>query len=367
MIITSENNYEGLDIWLRDKKKVFFVCDDSLPFLSNFARKLSSITTPMVSFSNFHPNPLYESAVEGVRKFRQTQCDSILAVGGGSAIDVAKCVKLYSNYPGDGFDGRWLKEQVMPKNIPFLAMPTTAGTGSEATRYAVLYYKGTKQSITSEHIIPDTILMDPSALKTLPLYQKKATMCDALCHAIESYWSVNSTNQSKQFSKEAIQGVLSHMDGYLNNTDEGNAGMLQAAHQAGRAINITQTTAGHAMCYKVTSLFGAAHGHAAILCDRILFPWMVEHTDLCIDPRGDSYLKRMLDELGNVMGCNDAKSGALKLIELFHKLDLEIPTATDEQFNELKTSVNPIRLKNHPIALDDTTIDCLYHEILQNT
>jgi alcohol dehydrogenase class IV len=365
MIITPKNNYKGLDKWLEGKKKVLLVCDGSIRFLTGFNRKLDSLTTPMVRFSDFQPNPLYESVVKGVDVFRTEACDSIIAVGGGSAIDVAKCVKLFVNLPGDGSEGFWLKAETIPNHIPFLAMPTTAGTGSEATRYAVVYYEGAKQSITSESFIPETVLMDPDALKTLPLYQKKATMCDALCHAIESFWSVNSTNESKEYSKDAIQGVIKHADGYLNNTEEGRAGMLRAANTAGKAINITQTTAGHAMCYKITSLFGSAHGHAAILCDRILFSWMIENTDKCIDPRGEEYLKKTLDEIGVAMGCADAKSGAEKLVEIFEKLDFEVPRATVDQYAELKKCVNPVRLKNHPIALDVETIDKLYHEVLR--
>ena len=189
-------------------------------------------------------------------------------------------------------------------------------------------------------------------------------MMDALCHAIESFWSVNSTEKSKEYSRATIKGVLENMRGYLENTEEGNAGMLKAAHTAGQAINITQTTAGHAMCYKITSLFRSAHGHAAILCDRVLFPWMVENTDKCIDPRGEEYLKVTLDEIGQVMGCEDAKAGVEKLKNIFDSLGLEVPTATAEQFEILKNSVNPVRLKNHPIALDVDTIDALYHIIL---
>ena len=365
MIITAQDDYKGLEEWVSDKKKVFLVCDDSLKFLDRFSHKLERLTTPIVRFSDFQPNPLYESVVKGVALYREKECDAIIAVGGGSAIDVAKCIKLYSNLDGDGKDGSWLKTQIIPNDTPFLAMPTTAGTGSEATRYAVIYYEGAKQSITSESFIPGTILMDPDALKTLPLYQKKSTMCDALCHAIESFWSVNSTEESKVYSREAIEGVLANMDGYLSGTEEGNAGMLLAAHRAGQAINITQTTAGHAMCYKITSLFRCAHGHAAILCDRILFPWMIDNIDKCIDPRGEQYLKVTLNEIGVAMGCVDAKSGAEKLIEIFNKLELEVPSATDNQYVELKTSVNPVRLKNHPIKLDVETIDRLYHEVLK--
>lgn len=365
MIITSDNNYRELDKWMEGKERVLLVCDNSIRFLESFSRKLKKLRTPMIRFSDFVPNPLYDSVVKGVKLLREEKCDSIIAVGGGSAIDVAKCIKLYAELPGDGKDGEWLAEKPVSNLIPFLAMPTTAGTGSEATRYAVIYYDGKKQSITSESIIPDTVLMDPDALKTLPLYQKKATMCDALCHAIESFWSVNSTKESKVYSKEAICGVLRYMEGYLANTKEGNAGMLLAAHMAGKAINITQTTAGHAMCYKITSLFHVAHGHAAILCDRILFPWMIRYSDKCIDPRGEDYLKNTLDEIGIAMGCENAQEGAEKLNELFGSLELEIPTAAADQYEELKTSVNPVRLKNHPISLDEDTINQLYHEVLK--
>lgn len=364
MYITHEKNYYGLDAWFSGRKKVLLVCDASIHFLESFNRKLTEVGVPMIRFSDFQSNPHYESVVEGVKLFRKEQCDSIFAVGGGSAIDVAKCIKLYSDLPGDGSDGAWLKEKAIPNNIPLLAMPTTAGTGSEATRYAVIYYEGEKQSITSESIIPDTVLMDPDVLRTLPLYQKKATMCDALCHAIESFWSVNSNDESKEYSRAAIRGVLQHMDGYLNNTEEGRAGMLLAANTAGRAINITQTTAGHAMCYKITSLFGSSHGHASILCNRVLFPWMINNTDKCIDPRGEAYLVNTLNEIGVALGCKDAATGSEKLVEIFDSLDLEIPAADDSQFEELKTSVNPVRLKNHPIKLDLETIDKLYHEIL---
>ena len=364
-LLTAEDNYKDLDEWLLNKKKVLFVCDDSFKYIPDIKEKIDSVKKALVTFSDFQPNPLYESVVKGVQLFRLEKCDSIIAVGGGSAIDVAKCIKLYSNAPGEPKDGAWLKVKAVPTEIPFLVMPTTAGTGSEATRYAVIYFKGEKQSITSDDIIPQTVLMDPNALKTLPIYQKKATMCDALCHAIESFWSVNSTEESKSYSKAAIQGVLNNMDGYLANSEAGRKGMLLAAHNAGKAINITQTTAGHAMCYKITSLFGVAHGHAAILCDRVLFPWMIKNTDKCIDPRGEDYIVSTLNEIGQAMGCKGAEAGAVKLMDVFDKLGLETPEANENQFIELKNSVNPDRLKNHPMQLSIDTIDMLYHDIMR--
>lgn len=368
-IITPGENYKGFDKWINETrcKKILMVCDGSIWYQKEFNVHLEEVEkmgVQMIDFRDFQPNPLYENVQKGVKLFRDEKCDAIIAVGGGSAMDVAKCIKLYGNIPGEGNNGSWLVADYVENKIPFLAMPTTAGTGSEATRYAVIYYNGKKQSITSESFIPDTVLMDPNCLTTLPLYQKKATMCDALCHGIESFWSVNSTDESKEYSRNAIQGVMENMEGYLANTDEGRAGMLMAANAAGKAINISQTTAGHAMCYKITSLFGSSHGHAAILCDRVLFPWMIEKTDKCIDPRGEEYLKTTLDEIGQAMGCVNAKAGAMKIKSIFDSLGLEVPTATVEQFETLKNSVNPVRLKNHPIALDVDTIDALYHKIL---
>lgn len=139
----------------------------------------------------------------------------------------------------------------------------------------------------------------------------------------------------------------------------------QRASNPGWHINITQTTAGHAMCYKITSLFRVAHGHAAILCDRVLFPWMIEHTDRCIDPRGETYIKEVFREIAEAMDCESSAEAAEKLNDIFGTLELEIPTATQAQFEILKYSVNPVRLKNHPIALDTDTIDTLYHLILK--
>ena len=278
-------------------------------------------------------------------------------------MDIAKCIKLYSNLDS-GIN--YLQQKIVPNDIPFLAIPTTAGTGSEATRYAVIYYEGAKQSVSDTSCIPGTVLLDSSMLKTLPIYQKKSTMMDALCHAIESYWSVNSTKESRLYSKSAICQVMASLAGYLANTDEGNAGMLLAANNAGKAINITQTTAGHAMCYKITSMFGCAHGHAAALCDRVLFPWMVRNTAYCIDPRGETYLAGILDEIGLTLGFENAEAGAEQFVQLFDSLALEIPVASEEQFAELKTSVNPVRLKNHPVLLEEETIDLLYHEILRD-
>ena len=366
-----DNDYSTLHDWIQEvgQNPILFVCDGSVRFLvelDDFLLQEEQQGIRLVRFQEFQSNPLYEQVQEGVMLFRREKCKAILAIGGGSAIDVAKCIRIYNGMQGDGTNGSFLTQMVPENVVPFLAMPTTAGTGSEATRYAVIYYQGRKQSVTSTHCIPDVALLDPGTLKTLPKYQKKATMMDALCHAIESFWAVNSTEESRYYSREAIWLIMHRMDEYLSNTEEGRHEMLRAANLAGKAINITQTTAGHAMCYMITSIFGVAHGHAAILCDRILFPWMVWHTDRCVDARGETYLQETLDLLGQAMGCADAESGARKLEEIFQKMHFEIPVATKTQLKILKKTVNPDRLKNHPVVLDEETIEMLYRSILKD-
>lgn len=367
-VITAENNYIKLDNWIRESKisKLMLVCDSSLQFLNAINDKLAKLDTQIIRFDDFHPNPLYESVVKGVKLFRNEKCDAIMAIGGGSAIDVAKCIKLYSNMQGDGENGDFLKQTITANTIPFLAMPTTAGTGSEATRYAVIYYEDKKQSVSDYSCIPQTVLFDASVLKTLPIYQKKATMMDAFCHAIESFWSVNSTDESKEYSRKAIKLILANMDDYLSNDENANAKMLKAANIAGKAINITQTTAGHAMCYKLTSLYGIAHGHAAALCVRSLFPYMIENTDKCIDQRGKEFLRMTFDEIANAMDCKTAQSAAKKFAGIVERLGLEVPKMhSDNDIDILKTSVNPVRLKNNPVELAVDTIEMLYKEILK--
>ncbi len=365
-IIKANGNYKELGEYLAslDLSKLLLVCDDSLQFLKvkDFFDSLENdYGIRVVKFSDFKPNPLYESVVKGVDIFHKEECDAIFAVGGGSAMDVAKCIKLYSNMDNST---NYLEQEIVPNDIKLMAMPTTAGTGSEATKFVVIYFNGVKQSVADDSCIPSTVVFDTSALETLPEYQKKSTMLDALCHSVESFWSVNSTEESREYSKRALGLILENKDGYLNNDSGANDKMLEASHIAGKAINITQTTAGHAMCYKLTSLFGIAHGHAAALCDSKLIPFMINNLDLCIDDRGQEYLSGIFDEMAKDFNCETQDEMAKKFARLVDDLDLPKPLAKEQDFAELVSSVNPTRLKNHPIKLTEETIDMLYHQIL---
>lgn len=366
-ILFAKNEYKNLDIYLQKNslKNIMIVCGSSykqLGISDYFENITSRLGINVLFFSDFQPNPVYESVEKGIALFKKNKCDSIIAIGGGSAMDVAKCIKLFSNMDSSI---NYLTQKIIPNDIKYLAVPTTAGTGSEATKYAVIYYEGEKQSISDDSCIPSAVLFDSSLLKTLPLYQKKSTVLDALCHSIESFWSINSTEESKVYSRKALDLILENLESYLANEDSGNEKMLLAANYAGKAINITQTTAGHAMCYKLTSLYKIAHGHAAALCVKVLWEYMIENLDLCIDSRGKEYLKEMLIDIAKTMNCQSIEKSFDKYNEILRDLSLPVPeVSSSEEYNILNSSVNHDRLKNHPIKLSKESLEMLYHQIL---
>ena len=349
---------------LKDSKKVLLVCDSSFPFL-NIKEDIEGIALPYTIFDDFTPNSLYEDVCKGIKLFNAKGCDTIIPVGGGSSIDVAKCIKLYCKMSDDRL---YLEQEYKDTGVKLIAIPTTAGTGSESTRYAVIYYDGKKQSVTHESIIPDVAILEPKVLKTLPLYQKKCTMMDALCQGIESWWSVNSTDESKEYSKIAVESIMKWWREYIfDNTDESAQHIMDAANFAGRAICITQTTAPHAFSYKITSLYGLPHGHAVAVCLPEIWAFMLQNPDLCIDKRGKDYLERIFHQIAQSMNVTTPQDAISCFRKMMKEMSLANPVSTnkEQEVDILSHSVNPVRLKNNPVRLDEETIRCLYLGIIK--
>ncbi len=342
----------------RKVKKFLLVCppEFDLLFIKPY---FDDLPVPHVRFSNFVANPLYENVVEGVDLFRKEQCDFIVAVGGGSAIDVAKCIKLYAVLDPSV---NYLKQKVVASSIGLMAIPTTAGTGSESTRYAVIYEEGVKQSVTHDSIVPDFAILEAKFLETLPLYIKKTAMLDALCHGIESMWSVNSTDESMEYSRQTISLILGHYEAYLQGDASAAEKILLAANISGRAINITQTTAAHAMSYKLASMYRVAHGHGVALCLPELWRYMLAHPEKIIDARGKEHLDHLYRELALLFGCEDA----LQAVEAFERLLENIGLATfGNDLQTLCSSVNSERLKNNPVNPGADGIEYIYRKVLE--
>lgn len=351
-------------------RRLFLVIDSSYAFL-NIKDTIEALPVEeKVKFSDFTPNPLYEQVCNGIELLKSSNCDTILAVGGGSAIDVAKCIKLaVLAKEGNAAIIPPLVSQRLPidgSKIPFIAIPTTAGTGSESTHNAVMYYEGVKQTVTNDGVLPDCAVLEPSVLKTLPLYQKKCTMMDALCQGIESWWSVNSTEESYEYSRKTVELIMANWRKYVfDNDDEAAAQIMLAANYGGQAINITQTTAAHAFSYKITSLYKLPHGHAVAVCLPVIWEYMLGHMDKCIDIRGQEYLANIFKQIATAMGCDTPQLAISLFQDMMNAMELENPDAVnrDDELKMLSTSVNPVRLKNNPVQLDQD-IKKLYEKII---
>lgn len=352
-------------------KKLFLVIDSSYPFL-NIKDEIEALPVEeKARFSDFTPNPLYEQVCKGIELFKSSRCDTILAVGGGSAMDVAKCIKLavLAKEGNDAIIPPLVNTSVGcdGSKLPFVAIPTTAGTGSESTHNAVMYYEEAKQTVTNDGILPDYAILEPSVLKTLPLYQKKCTMMDALCQGIESWWSINSTDESKEYSKKCIELIMANWRKYIfENNEEAAANIMLAANYGGRAINITATTAPHAMSYKITSLYKLPHGHAVAICLPEIWEYMLGHMDRCKDDRGSEYLASIFSAITHSMGGLTSTDAITKFREIMKDMEMGSPVSNDyfSDINVLSTSVNPIRLKNNPVLIDKDNIEVLYNRIV---
>ena len=362
-IIRPDNNYSGLDEYIDSigAEKAMIVLDRFAPALKIYPH-LKKLKAQTVEFTDYSPNPDYDSVKKGTQIFLSEKCGCIIAIGGGSSMDVAKCIKLFAVLEQD----RELLEQPLKDSaIPLIAMPTTAGSGSEATRYAVIYRRGEKQSVTHESCIPDAVIFDPSVLETLPLYQKKSCMLDALCHGIESMWSVNSDDESREYSKSVILTIMENYKAYISGDETASEKMLEAANKAGKAINITQTTAGHAMSYKLTKLYNIAHGHAAALCLYGLLDFTADHIEKCVDKRGVAYFESVLSDIARCMGCTSIKQTSERFYQLLNELELFTPERfSNADIETLSRTVNTTRLKNNPIALTTRDIEGIYRKIL---
>lgn len=317
-----------------------------------------------VVFADFDANPLYEEVVSAIELFKKNDCDFIISFGGGSAIDIAKAVKLFLPL---NENENYLEQTPIYSPIKHVCIPTTAGTGSDSTKYSVIYFNGVKQSLTHEMIIPEYVMLIPELLKSLPTYQKTATMLDALCQGIESFYSINATKISQKHAQMAINLILDNYEDYLSNpTIDCILNMQVAASYCGKAINISQTTAAHAMSYKITSLYGFAHGHAVAIC---LIP-ILEYMAQCVNASNTHKMKklnRVFVQLAKAFKLNSIEEVINFLKNLLSEFSLATPTINNAELSMLVQSINPTRLKNNPIDLDSEIVRTLYQKISQTT
>ena len=271
-------------------------------------------------FMDFSVNPKDEEAQKGMQLLLAAKPDIIISVGGGSAMDMSKLIRHYAAEQGC--------------NVPLWAIPTTAGTGAEATHFAVVYKEGVKHSMEADDILPDVAILYAPFTYANSAYLTACTGFDALAQAIEAFWNPKATDESRQYSLRAIEMIYQQLPECIAHPEQTNLRdeILQGAYWAGRAINMTKTTAPHAFSYVFTSKYGYPHGHAVALT----FPFFMKLNGT----------PELYEQLG--MSAANAMEQMEKYIASLG-LSLQLPGVVD--VDSALQAVNMQRLSNNPVLM----------------
>lgn len=338
-LITGDNSIENAPGLLESygKKSLFIITGQ------HFVKKANELFAGKVNFYHFVKkgvNVDVEESEKAFQQFMSAGSDVLMAVGGGSVIDLAKAV-LY---------------RCIENNVPvpfFIAAPTTAGSGTEATQFAVVYRGKRKFSLVHTEMLPALVILDPVLTYSLSPLQTAISGMDVLAQAVESYWNLHANPESKEFSKESI-GLW--YDYFLKVVKEPNIlareKMLWASHLAGKAINITRTAGPHALSYFLTANYGVPHGQAVALFLPLFFLYNEPDTELLkilrcetkIEAKGK--IERAMNEAGLATRLSDLGIDKAKII------------------HSLLDEVNKERFANNPVPFNKEKLERLINENL---
>jgi alcohol dehydrogenase class IV len=252
---------------------------------------------------------------------------------------------------------------------PLVAIPTTAGSGAEATHFSAVYVDGKKYSVTHESLRPTHSILDATLTASLPTYLTAATGMDALAQAVESYWSVRATPESRVLSSRAI--TLCNDSIVMAATapsDAAREAMMESSFIAGQAIDIARTTAPHALSYILTTDFGVTHGHAVAMTLGAVFAYNASPEGIAAPVGTDmAGLQQTMASLCKLLDCRSGDAAALHIGALMHSCGLktrlrELGVARTD-LPRIAASVNPERLKNNPRELSPQTLGAILESV----
>lgn len=297
-------------------------------------------------YTDIAPNPTAEAVQQALQRI-QSCPEAIVAIGGGSVIDFAKLYRACSDNETTVEDYFRCKPSLIRKT-PLVAVPTTAGTGSEATRFAVVYMNGEKYSLDAAAVMPDYALVDASLMMGASPYIKASCGMDAFAQAIEGYWAKGATPESDEYAVKAIDLCVKHIADFVSGVNEDSAhAMAEAANLAGKCINITRTTAAHALSYKITQKYGLPHGHAVALSLPGLAALHAQEAP------ADSVLSAKMQKLASLLQIDNNEWRAWFHC-LYDRLGLcyDLSKLGMDSVEPIVDGVNCERLANNPVALD---------------
>lgn len=270
------------------------------------------------------PNPTIQNIEEALRLYKANQCQGIIAFGGGSPIDCAKGIAARVARPNKTIAQMRGLLKVMKKIPPLIAVPTTAGTGSEATLAAVVSNTETKEkyALMDTALIPNIVVLDPLLTINLPKHITAATGMDALTHAVEAYIGGSNTEETERWSVEAIKLIFANLTTAYDepNNISARKNMQVAAYLAGKAFTRAYVGNVHAIAHTLSAFYNVPHG----LANAVLLPVVLEYY-------GESAYGR-LAELSDFVGLSlkedSIETKAKEFIGAIHHLNraMDIPT-----------------------------------------
>ncbi|MCC3866621.1 1-propanol dehydrogenase PduQ [Terrisporobacter mayombei] len=291
-------------------------------------------------FSDIVPDPPIETIVSGIEVVKNANPDIIIALGGGSAIDASKAIMDFS------------KKIIQSKDVKFIAIPTTSGTGSEVTSFSVITdkQKGEKYPLVSDDLLADIAILDPELVRTVPNFITADTGMDVLTHAIEAYVSTEANDFSDALAEKAIKLTFDYLlRAYKDGNDiKAREKMHNASCLAGMAFNQTSLGINHSIAHVLGGKFHIPHGR----CNAILLPYVIEYnaniqgytnTDYTVASKKYANISKLLG-----LNTSSVRVGVKNLVSEIKKLqkELNIPT----KLTQCKVNLTDINSLEEEIA-----------------
>lgn len=327
--------------------RVFVITDPFMVKSGSIDKITSKITNKEVEvFSDIVPDPPIELIVDGISKITKFNPDTIIALGGGSAIDAAKAIMDFA------------KKIVNIKEIEFIAIPTTSGTGSEVTSFAVITdkQKGVKYPLVSDDLLPNIAILDPELVTSVPNFITADTGMDVLTHALEAYVSTKSTDFSDALAEKAIALVFKYLvKAYNDGNDlEAREKMHNASCLAGLAFNEASLGINHSIAHIIGGKLHVPHGRA----NGLLLPHVVEYNANIVGYSQTKYDNAAIkySEIARIVGLpnSNIRTGVKSLVNEIKKMQkaMNMPTTLTEckvkgdELESLKDEMSEIALND---------------------
>ena len=309
------------DVFAKENTKSVLVITDAGIVKNGLTAPLEAVLrqnhVKFAVYDQTQPNPTVKNVEDTLTLYHRNECDTLIAIGGGSAMDCAKAVGARVVYPRKPLNKMGGILRVLRRLPTLIAIPTTAGTGSETTLAAVITDSDThhKYALMSFPLIPHYAVLDASFTYTLPPQMTSTTGMDALTHAVEAYIGRSTTKETRRLALEATKLVFENVEkAYADGRDHtARENMLHAAYKAGVAFSKSYVGYIHAVAHSLGGRYGTPHG----LANAVIMPYVLDEYGSCVYKK----LHRLGIAAGVCSGQDAYEDGAKKFIAAIRELN----------------------------------------------